>query len=297
MKQISDLDKIGLEAARVLQGMDGQRRLAQPLVKEIFAAFEEAKKNKVKIVINGAKGKTQWAEEFAKVSLRYCQQIRRDGTRKNEDTNRGSRPKTANLDTADFVILGGQKFEAREFAEAIWVALTADGSKRERTERTLNLRERLWEAGDAWETAHGADFTNEHLKEHAREEEAKAEAKKQAKKPKVHFKDEDGKTCPVARKRGSKCLTTTVEAEVACAACLGTIESKKEFNKEVEERRKETHGTDAKNHLTRCRWFLLAETKVSYNADEITCEDCKKIAYSLGATSMGQAPETAAAAD
>ena len=81
----------------------------------------------------------------------------------------------------------GEKFEAREFAEAIWVALTADGSKRERTERTLNLRERLWEAGDAWETAHGADFTNEHLRERAREEEAKAQTKKQAKKPKVHY--------------------------------------------------------------------------------------------------------------
>ena len=59
---ISDLDKIGLEAASVLSEAwtAAAQARGRPLVEEIFAAFEEAKKNKVKIVINGAKGKTQW---------------------------------------------------------------------------------------------------------------------------------------------------------------------------------------------------------------------------------------------
>ena len=102
---ISDLDKIGLEAASVLSEAwtaSAQAR-DRPLVEEIFAAFEEAKKNKVKIVINGAKGKTSGGGRGSpRLACATASKSRRDGTRKNEDTNRGSRPNTANLGHGGF---------------------------------------------------------------------------------------------------------------------------------------------------------------------------------------------------
>jgi hypothetical protein len=107
----SNLDQIGAEAARLLQEGDNSKKLAQPLVDQIFSAFEEAKRRGETIVINGATGKTRWAEQ-AKVSLRYCQYVRRDGSRKGQKATRTT-VRVANLDTATHVIVGGVRYKVR----------------------------------------------------------------------------------------------------------------------------------------------------------------------------------------
>lgn len=105
------LDKIGEEAARLLGGMERDRKLAQPLVDQVFTAFEVAKKNRVAIAINGTKGKTEWAEKFAKVTLRYAQYVRKDGTRKRGKDGDTNPVRSHNVNVGDVLVFGKRKFK------------------------------------------------------------------------------------------------------------------------------------------------------------------------------------------
>jgi hypothetical protein len=59
---IPSLDKIGLEAAKLLQSGQRNVSLAQSKLRQVWAAFDEAKENGTEIEINGVKSKTAWAE-------------------------------------------------------------------------------------------------------------------------------------------------------------------------------------------------------------------------------------------
>lgn len=87
---MKNLDEIGTEAAKLLQGMESSRKLAQPLLKQIWEAFDNAKKNKVSITINGATSKSQWAAKCG-VTLRHCQYLVRDGSRKRSEKSDANR--------------------------------------------------------------------------------------------------------------------------------------------------------------------------------------------------------------
>jgi hypothetical protein len=83
----------------------------QPLVKKIWAAFDEAKAKRTPISVEGATNKTAWTTLAGKPKMRYCQYLVRDGSRKrgaNDDTH--SVRVTVNLDRATHAIIGGERY-------------------------------------------------------------------------------------------------------------------------------------------------------------------------------------------
>lgn len=86
-----NLDQIGAEAARLWADGENSKKLAQPLIKQVWDAFTAAEESGTPIVINGAANKTAWAKQ-AEIGMRYCQYVARDGNRerseKNKDANR-----------------------------------------------------------------------------------------------------------------------------------------------------------------------------------------------------------------
>jgi hypothetical protein len=81
-----NIDQIGAEAARLWAESENSRKLAQPFIKQVWDAYTAAEEAGTPIIINGAPSKTAWAKQ-SKISIRYCQMIAKDGSRK-RDANR-----------------------------------------------------------------------------------------------------------------------------------------------------------------------------------------------------------------
>ncbi|MGB8061669.1 MAG: hypothetical protein WCF26_07230 [Candidatus Sulfotelmatobacter sp.] len=109
---MTNLDQIGAEAARLWHEGENCKKQAAPLVKQIWAAFNEAEEKGTTVTINGASGKTDWAKQ-AKISMRMCQYLVKDGNRKRSEREPGSHV-TVNLDKATHVIFGGLKYEVEK---------------------------------------------------------------------------------------------------------------------------------------------------------------------------------------
>lgn len=80
----TNLDQIGAEAARLWAESENSRKLAQPLIKQVWDAYTAAEEAGTAITINGASSKTEWAKQ-AKIGMRYCQYVSRDGDRKRSE--------------------------------------------------------------------------------------------------------------------------------------------------------------------------------------------------------------------
>ena len=106
-----NLDQISAEITQLMIGAAQNEAAIQPLVKKIWAAFDEAKAKRTPISVEGATNKTAWTKLAGKPKMRYCQYLVRDGSRKrgaNDDTH--SVRVTVNLDRATHAIIGGERY-------------------------------------------------------------------------------------------------------------------------------------------------------------------------------------------
>lgn len=94
MSRNTKLDTLGEKIKRRISTLNGmqadvesERRDIGSDLRHIWGAFEEAKKSKKPITVNGAKTKTEYAA-FLGVDIRYCQYLVKDGSRKrSKNTN------------------------------------------------------------------------------------------------------------------------------------------------------------------------------------------------------------------
>ena len=79
-----DINKIGQEVAALIKGAEKDKEKIAPMLRKVWSALE------AKEEVNGAKSKGAWAKKFG-ITLRYCQYIVKDGSRKRtekKDANR-----------------------------------------------------------------------------------------------------------------------------------------------------------------------------------------------------------------
>jgi hypothetical protein len=104
------IDQIGEQAAQHLKAGEESKKLAKPLLDQVWAAFDQAKADKTPITINGATGKKAWARKMD-VSYRYCAYIIKDGSRKGQKKSRvnSSSPTVVVLNEGMAVSVGGRE--------------------------------------------------------------------------------------------------------------------------------------------------------------------------------------------
>jgi hypothetical protein len=78
----TNLDQISQEITQLMIGVAENEAAIQPLVKKIWAAFDDAKAKRTTITIEGTTNKTAWTKLAGKPKMRYCQYLVRDGNRK-----------------------------------------------------------------------------------------------------------------------------------------------------------------------------------------------------------------------
>jgi hypothetical protein len=79
-----DINKIGQEVAALIKGAEKDKEKIAPMLRKVWSALE------AKEEVNGVKSKGAWAKKFG-ITLRYCQYIVKDGSRKRtekKDANR-----------------------------------------------------------------------------------------------------------------------------------------------------------------------------------------------------------------
>jgi hypothetical protein len=83
----TNLDQISAEITQLMVDTLKNEAALQPLVKQIWRAFDIAKETRTPITIEGAKNKTEWTKLAGKPKMRYCQYLVKDGSRKQRDTH------------------------------------------------------------------------------------------------------------------------------------------------------------------------------------------------------------------
>ena len=167
---IPSLDKIGLEAAKLLQSGQRNVSLAQSKLRQVWAAFDEAKENGTEIEINGVKSKTAWAEHW-KVSMRYCQYVVKDGSRKRSEKKDANPVRVITLKHGSLFKVDGVTYRIPEF----------DPDSANQTD-TVSSHSKPWlqRQGDTQSytnvTIHGCEIVEDRTKE------PKSKKKKQTKK-------------------------------------------------------------------------------------------------------------------
>jgi hypothetical protein len=101
--KLATIDDIGKSVAADLKELFGdkkkmeeRRKELQPELKQVWDALEAGQ------TVNGFTSKTEWAEKYAKVTIRYCQYIVKDGSRKNQKRELSSPAITAHLNNVEF---------------------------------------------------------------------------------------------------------------------------------------------------------------------------------------------------
>jgi hypothetical protein len=82
---MTDINKIGEEVAALIKGAEKDKAKIAPKLREVWTALE------AKTEVNGVKSKGAWAKKFG-ITLRYCQYIVKDGSRKRERSEPSVRP-------------------------------------------------------------------------------------------------------------------------------------------------------------------------------------------------------------
>jgi hypothetical protein len=79
-----DINKIGEEVAALIRGAEKDKEKIAPMLREVWAALDEKKE------VNGVTTKSAWAKKFG-ITLRYCQYIVKDGSRKRSEKDDANR--------------------------------------------------------------------------------------------------------------------------------------------------------------------------------------------------------------
>jgi 6-pyruvoyl-tetrahydropterin synthase len=77
---MTNIDQLGEDVAAKIKSAERDKTTIAPDLRKVWAAFD------AKQEVNGVRKKKDWAKKFG-VSLRYCQYLVRDGSRKNQRAN------------------------------------------------------------------------------------------------------------------------------------------------------------------------------------------------------------------
>ncbi len=83
---MTDINKLGEQVAALIKGAEKDKAQIAPMLREVWAALE------AKTEVNGVKSKGAWAAKFG-ITLRYCQYLVKDGSRKRSKREPGSSPR------------------------------------------------------------------------------------------------------------------------------------------------------------------------------------------------------------
>lgn len=110
---MTDINKLGEEVAALIKSAEKDRAKIAPMLRTVWAELEAKKE------VNGVRSKGAWAAKFG-ITLRYCQYIVKDGSRKAQKTRTTVRP-VVTLKEGMIVSLNGVKYKVAEGEGAIFL--------------------------------------------------------------------------------------------------------------------------------------------------------------------------------
>ena len=95
---MTDINKIGEKVAALIKCAEKDKAKIAPKLRGVWTALE------AKTEVNGVKSKGAWAKKFG-ITLRYCQYIVKDGSRKRSEKKDANRVRAVTLKEGSVVIM------------------------------------------------------------------------------------------------------------------------------------------------------------------------------------------------